>query len=137
MVADRVRAARDRLVPRHAGRTVLVVSHVTPIKLLVRSALDAPARALFRMELEPASLTRVQWWPDGNASLRAFNDTSHLRTLGALTGPSDSRGDQALMPRAGHPGWADSAGGTSWVRARATSAACAMSCGVPPARAAA
>ena len=59
--------------------TVLVVSHVTPIKLLVRSALDAPMAALFRMELDPASITRVSWWEDGNASLRAFNDTSHLR----------------------------------------------------------
>ena len=64
---------------RHPGRTVLVVSHVTPIKLLVRSALDAPMAALFRMELDPASITRVSWWEDGNASLRVFNDTSHLR----------------------------------------------------------
>jgi ribonuclease H / adenosylcobalamin/alpha-ribazole phosphatase len=78
-VARRVRAARDRIVARHPGRTVLVVSHVTPIKLLVRSALDAPMAALFRMELDPASITQVSWWEDGNASLRVFNDTSHLR----------------------------------------------------------
>ncbi|HJY25533.1 MAG TPA: bifunctional RNase H/acid phosphatase [Actinomycetes bacterium] len=78
-VARRVRAARDRIVTRHPGRTVLVVSHVTPIKLLVRSALDAPMAALFRMELDPASITQVSWWEDGNASLRVFNDTSHLR----------------------------------------------------------
>ena len=78
-VARRVRAACDRIVTRHPGRTVLVVSHVTPIKLLVRSALDAPMAALFRMELDPASITQVSWWEDGNASLRVFNDTSHLR----------------------------------------------------------
>ena len=78
-VARRVRAARDRIVARHPGRTVLVVSHVTPIKLLVRSALDAPMAALFRMELDSASITQVSLWEDGNASLRVFNDTSHLR----------------------------------------------------------
>jgi broad specificity phosphatase PhoE/ribonuclease HI len=78
-VARRVRPARDRIVARHSGRTVLVVSHVTPIKLLVCSALDAPMAALFRMELDAASITRVSWWEDGNASLRAFNDTSYLR----------------------------------------------------------
>jgi ribonuclease H / adenosylcobalamin/alpha-ribazole phosphatase len=78
-VARRVRAARDRLVARYPSRTVLVVSHVTPIKLLVRSALDASPAAVFRMELDPASLTRVSWWADGSASLRLFNDTSHLR----------------------------------------------------------
>jgi ribonuclease H / adenosylcobalamin/alpha-ribazole phosphatase len=78
-VARRVRAARDRIVARHPGRTVLVLSHVTPIKLLVRSALDAPMAALFRMELDSASITQVSLWEDGNASLRVFNDTSHLR----------------------------------------------------------
>jgi ribonuclease H / adenosylcobalamin/alpha-ribazole phosphatase len=78
-VARRVRAARDRIIARHAERTVLVVSHVTPIKLLVRSALDAPVAALFRMELDAASFTRIWWWRDGNASLHVFNDTSHLR----------------------------------------------------------
>jgi broad specificity phosphatase PhoE/ribonuclease HI len=82
-VAGRVRAARDRVLTRHAERTVLVVSHVTPIKLLVRAALDAPVAALFRMELDAASFTRIWWWADGNASLHVFNDTSHLREQSA------------------------------------------------------
>ena len=50
-VAARVRRARDQLLARHPGRTVLAVSHVTPIKLLVREALPAPLSALYRMEL--------------------------------------------------------------------------------------
>ena len=52
---------------------MLLVSHVTPIKALVRLALDAPPQALFRMELSPASATTVHWWDDGVASLRSFN----------------------------------------------------------------
>ncbi|MFE9094234.1 bifunctional RNase H/acid phosphatase [Streptomyces sp. NPDC007264] len=78
-VARRVSAARDDLIASHAGRTVLLVSHVTPIKTLVRLALGAPQEALFRMELSAASLTAVAYYADGNASLRLLNDTSHLR----------------------------------------------------------
>ncbi|WP_432148319.1 bifunctional RNase H/acid phosphatase [Streptomyces sp. bgisy029] len=78
-VADRVAAARDRLTARYAGRTVLLVTHVTPIKTLVRLALEAPARSMFRMELSAASISTVAYYGDGNASVRLLNDTSHLR----------------------------------------------------------
>ncbi|MFD9539305.1 bifunctional RNase H/acid phosphatase [Streptomyces sp. NPDC060022] len=78
-VADRVSAARDRLISRYAGRTALVVTHVTPIKTLVRLALGAPPDSMFRMELLPASVSTVAYYADGNASLRLLNDTSHLR----------------------------------------------------------
>ncbi|MGX1950373.1 bifunctional RNase H/acid phosphatase [Streptomyces anulatus] len=78
-VAERVAAARDRIVARYAGRTVLLVTHVTPIKTLVRLALGAPPEALFRMELSAASISTVAHYADGNASVRLLNDTSHLR----------------------------------------------------------
>lgn len=78
-VAGRVAAARDRLTARYAGRTVLVVTHVTPIKTLVRLALEAPAQSMFRMELSAASISTVAYYGDGNASVRLLNDTSHLR----------------------------------------------------------
>ncbi|MFK0253218.1 bifunctional RNase H/acid phosphatase [Streptomyces sp. NPDC090445] len=75
----RISATRDRLLAAHAGRTVLLVTHVTPVKILVRLALGAPPEALFRMELSAASLTAVAYYADGNASVRLLNDTSHLR----------------------------------------------------------
>lgn len=78
-VAERVAATRDRLISRYAGRTVLLVTHVTPIKTLVRLALGAPPESLFRMELSPASVSTVAYYADGNPSLRLLNDTSHLR----------------------------------------------------------
>ena len=40
--ARRMVTTRDKLVASYAGRTVLLVSHVTPIKTLVRLALGAP-----------------------------------------------------------------------------------------------
>ncbi|MEU2760737.1 bifunctional RNase H/acid phosphatase [Streptomyces sp. NPDC007027] len=78
-VADRVAATRDRLVARSTGRTVLLVTHVTPIKTFVRLALGAPPEALFRMELSAASVSEVAYYADGNASVRLLNDASHLR----------------------------------------------------------
>ncbi|MCX4867392.1 bifunctional RNase H/acid phosphatase [Streptomyces sp. NBC_00257] len=78
-VARRVSATRDRLTTRYAGRTVLLVTHVTPIKTLVRLALGAPPEAMFRMELSAASVSAVAYYADGNASVRLLNDTSHLR----------------------------------------------------------
>jgi probable phosphoglycerate mutase len=77
--ATRIAATRDRLVAAYAGRTVLLVTHVTPIKTFVRLALGAPPESLFRMELSAASLSAVAYYADGNASVRLLNDTSHLR----------------------------------------------------------
>ncbi|WP_425244521.1 histidine phosphatase family protein [Streptomyces citrinus] len=78
-VAERVAVTRDRLTAAYRGRTVLLVSHVTPVKTLVRLALGAPAEALFRMELAAASLTEIAYYADGNASVRFLNETAHLR----------------------------------------------------------
>ncbi|MFF4990265.1 bifunctional RNase H/acid phosphatase [Streptosporangium saharense] len=77
--ARRVQVIGDRLVERYEGRTVLVVSHVTPIKMLLRSALLAPLAALYRMHLDLASLSLIEYYADGPAVVKAFNDTSHLR----------------------------------------------------------
>ncbi|MFJ2826427.1 bifunctional RNase H/acid phosphatase [Streptomyces sp. NPDC087263] len=77
--ARRIALTRDKLIAAYAGRTVLLVTHVTPIKTLVRLAIGAPSESLFRMELSAASLSAVAYYADGNASLRVFNDTSHLR----------------------------------------------------------
>jgi ribonuclease H / adenosylcobalamin/alpha-ribazole phosphatase len=79
-VAVRVGAALDRLLERHQGQTVVVVSHVTPIKTLVCRALLAPTAALFRMHLDVAALSEAAWFPDGPALLRSLNDTAHLRS---------------------------------------------------------
>ncbi len=79
--AVRVRQARDRVLARHGGQTVVLVSHVTPIKTLLRVALDAPPSALHRMHLDLACLSEVRWYADGPAVVRSLNDTHHLDEL--------------------------------------------------------
>jgi broad specificity phosphatase PhoE len=77
-VSTRVEGALRRVLAGYQGRTVLIVSHVTPIKTLVAAALLAPPPALYRMHLDVAALCQVDWYADGPAVLRSFNDTSHL-----------------------------------------------------------
>lgn len=74
----RVRRARDRILRDHGGTTVAMISHVTPIKILLRLALNAPPRSLFRMHLDLTGVSEVDWYTDGPALVRRMNDTSHL-----------------------------------------------------------
>ena len=78
-VAIRVRAARERLMAAHLRQTVLVVSHVTPIKTLLTEALLAPPAAMYRMHLDVGAFSEIDWYTDGPAVVRSLNDTAHLR----------------------------------------------------------
>jgi probable phosphoglycerate mutase len=77
-VANRVRRAQRRIIAEHGGDTVLVVSHVTPIKTLLRLALDAGQGILYRLHLDLASLSIAEFYPDGVASVRLVNQTEYL-----------------------------------------------------------
>jgi ribonuclease H / adenosylcobalamin/alpha-ribazole phosphatase len=77
-VSERVTAALHRVLAARPGQRILVVSHVTPIKTLVTAALLAPPPALYRMHLDLAALCEIDWYADGPAVLRSFNDTAHL-----------------------------------------------------------
>jgi ribonuclease H / adenosylcobalamin/alpha-ribazole phosphatase len=77
-VAGRVRRARARIINEHNGENVLVVSHVTPIKTLLRMALDAGPGILYRLHLGLASLCIAEFYPDGVASVRLVNQTAYL-----------------------------------------------------------
>jgi len=78
-VEDRVLAGLRRVLSSYAGKTVLVVSHVTPIKTLVAHAMGAGLASVFAMELSPASVSVISFYPDGRAelgrrgSLRLYN----------------------------------------------------------------
>ena len=78
-VAHRVLGALDRLLAAHRRHTVVVVSHVTPIKTLACRAILAPPAALFRIHLDVASVCEIDWFADGPALVRSLNDTAHLR----------------------------------------------------------
>ncbi len=78
-VAKRVRAAVAGLRETYPGRSVVVVSHVSPLKILLRDALAAGDGFLHRLFLDPAGVSLVDLWPDGGVAVRAVNETAHLR----------------------------------------------------------
>jgi broad specificity phosphatase PhoE len=81
---ESVPAVRERIASfcrEHLdGRTVVAVSHVTPIKAAVVWALGAGDGIGWRAHLDLASLTRIGGRPQ-DPVLRSFNETGHLRNL--------------------------------------------------------
>jgi len=77
-VATRVRRALARVRDAHPGGRVAVVSHVSPIKLILRDALDGGPAFLHRCYLDPGGISTVDFWPDAGVAVRAVNETTHL-----------------------------------------------------------
>ena len=78
-VAKRVRGAMATILKSYAGGVIVVVSHVTPIKLILRDALAASDAFLHRLYLDAAGVSTMDAWPDGNIAVRSVNETAHLR----------------------------------------------------------
>jgi ribonuclease H / adenosylcobalamin/alpha-ribazole phosphatase len=76
--ACRVNRACERILREHPGQTVLVVSHITPIKIMLCRALGAPLLAVYRFYLGSACINEIQWHGNQFAAVRKVNDTSHL-----------------------------------------------------------
>lgn len=74
----RVLTGLQEITSRYAGQTVAVVSHVMPIRGLVRAALNAGVEAYWRPQVSPCSLTVIRFWGTQAAELMSFNDTNHL-----------------------------------------------------------
>jgi len=77
-VRARIEETRRDVLASYPGANIVVVSHVTPIKTLLQLALGVGPSLLYRLHLDLASLSIVEWYPDGNSSVRLVNDTSYL-----------------------------------------------------------
>ena len=73
----RVREACQELETWAVDRTVVVVTHVSPVKAALAWALGVGDEVSWRCYVAPASITRVRVGPNG-PSLVAFNETTHL-----------------------------------------------------------
>ncbi len=74
----RISRAQQRLVNRHRGMTLCVVTHSRPVASFVAAALSAPLESMYRLQVDNGSLTELDYYDDGPQVLRTFNDTSHL-----------------------------------------------------------
>ncbi len=72
-VRCRVERSLASVVQRYAGKKLVVVSHVNPIKLSVRYCLDAPMEVMHRMHLAAGSFTTLSFYESGARALRQFS----------------------------------------------------------------
>ena len=79
-LGDRVRSGLAELVDQAAEETVVVVSHVSPIKASVAWALGVDDSATWRTTLGQASICEIGV-QGGTPRLLGFNQTAHLRDL--------------------------------------------------------
>ena len=77
-VAARAAAARAAALREHPGGTVVLVSHLYPVRLSVLDVLGAPHAGVQRMVLEPTAVTEIRVGAAGAATLAGYNDTAHL-----------------------------------------------------------
>lgn len=77
-VGSRVRRVVTGLRKTYPGSIVVIVSHVSPLKVLLRDALGASDAFLHRMLLDPGGISVVDSWPDRGVAVRTVNDTAHL-----------------------------------------------------------
>jgi broad specificity phosphatase PhoE/ribonuclease HI len=78
-VGARARAALGTVLRAYPKGVVVVVSHVSPIKLILRDALAAGDAFLHRLFLDAAGVSTMDVWPDGGIAVRSVNETAHLR----------------------------------------------------------
>lgn len=86
----RMQRVRRRIVERPPAGAVLLVTHVGAIKTLIVMALQAPLDSMHRMFLGSACLSEIDWFRDGTAVVRAFNDTAHLDAPARRPAPADA-----------------------------------------------
>ena len=78
----RMTSAVGRVVARHPGETIVLVSHADPIKSVVAHALGVHLDLLQRIAIATASLTAIAYWPSGLNVLTVNSVSSDLAALG-------------------------------------------------------
>jgi broad specificity phosphatase PhoE/ribonuclease HI len=78
-VRVRTQNALATVLRAYGQGVVVIVSHVSPIKLILQNALAANDAFLHRLFLDAAGVSTMDVWPDGGIAVRSVNETAHLR----------------------------------------------------------
>jgi broad specificity phosphatase PhoE len=73
MAAARVGSAVARLTQAHRGRDIIAVAHFGVILTQIQAALGVSAADVLAHRIEPLSLTRIRFEPDGSAKVELIN----------------------------------------------------------------
>lgn len=74
----RVQRGREALTASHEGGTVVVVSHVMPVRGFIRWGMQAGIEAYWRPTIAPCSISILRVWGSEAAEILTVNSTNHL-----------------------------------------------------------
>ncbi len=74
----RVQRGRARILEQYEGQTVVVVSHVMPIRGFIKAATVSDWQIYWRASVAPCSITVLRFWGEEAAEITTVNYTSHL-----------------------------------------------------------
>jgi probable phosphoglycerate mutase len=75
---QRVCAVVESLALSHPDQSIVVVTHVGPIKVLLGAALGIALSSAFRIFIDPATISVVDWRDKDHATVRLVNSHAHL-----------------------------------------------------------
>jgi broad specificity phosphatase PhoE/ribonuclease HI len=67
-----------QIVSENSGKTVAVVSHVMPIRGMVRRAIEGGVSAYWAPQISPCSISILRFWGNQAAEVITLNSTTHL-----------------------------------------------------------
>lgn len=74
----RVQRGRANILEQYEGQTVVVVSHVMPIRGFIKAATASDWPIYWRASVAPCSITVLRFWGEEAAEISVVNHTSHL-----------------------------------------------------------
>ena len=75
---QRVMRGLQEILRQHSGKTVVVVSHVMPIRGIIREAMESGISGYWRPQIAPCSVSVLRFWGNQSAEVVTINSTSHL-----------------------------------------------------------
>jgi probable phosphoglycerate mutase len=76
----RVRSALTEAIAEFNGQTVAIVSHMMPLRAILRHALGGPNSLSWTLQFAPASVSVVRYFGPNFAEVFAINSCQHLPT---------------------------------------------------------
>ncbi|MFM1958101.1 MAG: hypothetical protein RI929_464 [Actinomycetota bacterium] len=77
---SRVKSALDEAIAEFTGQTVAIVSHMMPLRAILRHALNGPNSLSWTLQFAPASVSIVRYFGPNFAEVFAINSCQHLPT---------------------------------------------------------
>jgi len=75
---SRVASGRAKVFDAYAGKTIVLVAHVMPIRAMIKAAIDGGIATYWRPQIAPCSISIIRFWADEAAEIITLNSTAHL-----------------------------------------------------------